>query len=1135
MKSIIQLCTHRIRVCAIFTFFCLFQLQAQFGILDPTFSGNGIQSTQVLFNGDYCYGMTIQDDGKIITVGQTHTGPSFDFAMVRYNTDGSHDLSFDNDGKVTTPMGITNGAADAQVVMVQPDGKIIVAGYARSQTGVVMHNDFAMARYYENGSLDLTFGTNGKVITDFDTRDDFVYDIDMHADGRIILVGQSKTIMGATGVGMARYLPNGDLDSTFGINGKTFTQIQSLAVAVGVHVTSDDKYIIAANCNFNGFDQFVAAKFLTDGYFDTDFGFGGLNITQIESNDATVNDLKVLSDGKIILAGYYNNGANSDICLVRYNPDGMLDPSFDFDGRVITDIGSTSNTIEGIAIQGDQYIVVSGSHLSTGSNWDLLTARYKMDGSIDSTFGGAGYVIQPVSLYNDFGYECGIQSDGKVVVSGFGDFSNNNDFIIVRYDGCDLPVVTTQPQSQMICEGQNVDFVLTSTGSQSYQWQVNSGSGFTDIVGETDSILSFAAVTTGMNNYIYRCKMANGCSYPLSSSATLTVNSTVAPTTNTIESFCFSGMVSDLNATGTNIQWYDAATGGNLLNATDALVDGHSYFASQTIAGCESLLRSEVLVSIIGTVPAPTGAALQQVCGSGTLADFVVSGSNIQWYDALSGGNLLPIGTALMDGVSYFASQSNNNCESADRLEVMASIVNIPAAPSGNANQDFCGSATLADLVVSGGGIQWYDALSGGNLLPDNTLMLDGQSYFATQTVSACESTDRLEVLATIFAIPAAPTANPEQSFCFSGIVSELIANGSNIQWYDAASGGNLYTGSEALIDGSSYFASQTVGACESNDRLQVTVTLLTSLAAPTGDAVQQICGSGTLADFVVNGTNLQWYENGIGGNLLPLNTVLQVGTTYYASQSNNNCESTDRLGVTPYILTIPPAPSGDPNPSFCDAVALSALPVADDSLTWYDAASGGNVLNESDLFVEGSSYFVSQRENGCESTDRLEIVPTIVHISTVITQQDSVLTADQANASYQWLDCNNSFAILLGETNQSVVIDSTGLYALEITLNGCVDTSNCVNIFLASVEQQVSNDRWKIYPNPSQGLIEIEGIEALDVKHASLMDLSGRTVASWDEINASIDLSFLSSGTYYLILESKSGLVREKIVLEKE
>ena len=162
-------------------------------------------------------------------------------------------------------------------------------------------------------------------------------------------------------------------------------------------------------------------------------------------------------------------------------------------------------------------------------------------------------------------------------------------------------------------------------------------------------------------------------------------------------------------------------------------------------------------VSIIQTpiCPAPTGNAAQTVCGSGTLADLVVTGSSIVWYDAAIAGNVLPNTTALVSGTTYYASQNLSSCINGDRLAVTATVTPIPATPTGAASQTFCNTDNddLADLVVSGTNLVWYDAATGGNVLPTTTLVT-ATTYYVASVNGTCESS-RLAITTTLDCSPA--------------------------------------------------------------------------------------------------------------------------------------------------------------------------------------------------------------------------------------------------------------------------------------------------------------------------------------------------------------------------------------------
>ena len=149
------------------------------------------------------------------------------------------------------------------------------------------------------------------------------------------------------------------------------------------------------------------------------------------------------------------------------------------------------------------------------------------------------------------------------------------------------------------------------------------------------------------------------------------------PTATSPQTFCASGAhaVANLTATGSGIKWYSAPTGGTLYLGTDVLVSGQ-YYASQTTNGCESPTRIDV-TAVVNTTPTPTGSTLQGFIYVSTIADLVVSGTNINWYTAATGGTLLPTSTILVDGNTYYASQTLNACESGVRIAVTVSITLI--------------------------------------------------------------------------------------------------------------------------------------------------------------------------------------------------------------------------------------------------------------------------------------------------------------------------------------------------------------------------------------------------------------------------------------------------------------------------
>ena len=466
---------------------------------------------------------------------------------------------------------------------------------------------------------------------------------------------------------------------------------------------------------------------------------------------------------------------------------------------------------------------------------------------------------------------------------------------------------------------------------------------------------------------------------------TQTVDAAPAPTGSTAPTFCAidNPTVADLTATGSAIQWYAASSGGTALATSTALVNGTHYYASQTVSGCESAARLDVTVTI-NNPAAPTGSTAQAFCAinNSTVANLTATGSTIQWYAASSGGTALATSTALVNGTHYYASQTVSGCEGTARLDVTVTV-NNPAAPTGSAAPTFCAinNPTAADLIATGTSIQWYAASSGGTALATSTALVNGTHYYASQTVSGCEGIARFDVTATV-SNPAAPTGTAAQTFCAinNPTVANLTATGTAIQWYAASSGGTALATSTALVNGTHYFASQTVSGCESATRFDVTVTV-NNPAAPTGSTAQAFCAinNSTVANLTATGSAIQWYAASSGGTALATSTALVNGTHYYASQTVSGCESVARLDVTVTVGN-PAAPTGSTTPTFC---AINSPTVADliatgSAIQWYAASSGGTALATSTALVNGTHYYASQTVSGCESIARFDVTATV-------------------------------------------------------------------------------------------------------------------------------------------------------------
>jgi gliding motility-associated-like protein len=302
--------------------------------------------------------------------------------------------------------------------------------------------------------------------------------------------------------------------------------------------------------------------------------------------------------------------------------------------------------------------------------------------------------------------------------------------------------------------------------------------------------------------------------------------------------------------------------------------------------------------------------------------------------------------------------------------------------PTGNSNQIFCNSATVANLSATGTGVLWYASANGGSALPSTTPLVNGSTYYATQTVNACESTNRFPVSVSINSTNS-PIGNANQVFCNTATVGNLLVTGTNILWYSSASSTTALSTNTNLINGTTYYASQTNNGCESLNRTPVSV-LINTTTTPSGNQNQYFCNYASISDLTVLGNNVQWYSNATGGAVLSISSSLIDGATYYASQTNNNCESINRLPVTVFITSPLPTELVN-NQSFCNHAKIKDIVSNGQNIQWYLSSTGGTPLDVETDIISGTTYYSSQTIDGCESLTRSQVVVTLEECDIII------------------------------------------------------------------------------------------------------------------------------------------------------
>jgi gliding motility-associated-like protein len=635
-----------------------------------------------------------------------------------------------------------------------------------------------------------------------------------------------------------------------------------------------------------------------------------------------------------------------------------------------------------------------------------------------------------------------------------------------------------------------------------------------------------------------------------------------SPTGPADQIFCTSefpnATFADLDVTaieGYELHFYDA--GANEYMLTDALVSGVYTITQTNENDCESMTGLVVNVTVSQNPEAPVAVSPQVFCSSDEpmVSDLEISGialgTTLTWYSDIDLTVEIPVTTSLVDGATYYVTQTNMyGCES-DAAAITVTVSITPEAPvTEMVNQIFCTAdydgVTFGDIEVTANGenqLHYYDA--GGNEYDATDELLSGTYYITQENEYGCESVNSLVVTVVVSQTPAAPQVETPQLFCSVDqmTVGDLEVTpifGTYITWYGGE--GNVLT-ANTLLQTSTYYVSQTnADGCESA-LTEVQVVVTQTPGAPTGAATQTFCASdfATVSDLTATPTSpntvITWYD--AVGNPLVGTTFLQNGVHYFATQTSAAapyCEGVDKLDVTVVIVTLA-EPTGDTYQEFCvgdEATVgdLMATVGSGNTYVWYNAAENGSMLSAGTLLQDGMYYAETVNQLGCTSLTRLAVQ---VALDTDC-DDDGVLDVEEVDGdtdtdgTVDYLDNDDDGDGVLTYDEDS---DANGdWFNDDCNENGVVDyldPQTCDFIPNAfSPNGDGDNDEWVIpglaqYPDFTLEVYDRWGNIVFDYKNA------GRTTPDWwDGISNGrwnyTGGEILPTGTYFYIINYNEG-----------
>ena len=495
--------------------------------LDSSFGSGGTVFTDFATLDDYGRAAAALADGSIIIAGQADNNGETVFALARYRADGSLDGSFGASGLVMTNIGSRDGA---YAMAVQGDGKIVLAG---SNYSTSTNFDFAVARYNADGSLDGSFANGGKVTTDFAASFDEAYAVAVQNDGKIVVAGTaSVAASGSTSkrycFAMARYNADGSLDMSFGTGGKTSSPILNTSTKpYAIALAADGSIVLAGYSYSGGQSHFAIARYTAGGVIDSSFGSNGRTVSNLGSDSEILRSVLIESDGSILAGG--SRGA--DFAVLRYTAAGLLDTSFGTNGATIVDFAGLTDRANQLALDGSGHIFAAGSATVTGNNADLALVRLDATGQLDGSFGDGGKLTADLGSIDDAATGVFIGLDNKIMITGYsGRADSGYDFALVRYTA-NRPPVADAGGFHTVDEGSSI--VLTAAASSdpdhdplTYEWDLNDDGTF-ETAGA--SAVFDAAELDGPSLFTVWLRVSDNKGASSLSSATISVTN-VAPT-----------------------------------------------------------------------------------------------------------------------------------------------------------------------------------------------------------------------------------------------------------------------------------------------------------------------------------------------------------------------------------------------------------------------------------------------------------------------------------------------------------------------------------------------------------------------------------------------------------------------------
>jgi uncharacterized delta-60 repeat protein len=923
------------------------------------------------------------------------------------------------------------------------------------------------------------------------------------------------------------------LDLLFNIETGANSEVRACAIQ------SDGKVIIGGSfTNINNTTMNGIARLNTDGTLDLSFVTGtGIDLNGGNSNSG-VNTISIQSDGKIIIGGFFTtyNGTVSN-GIARLNTNGTVDPTFNAGNGQNSLFGS----IYSLAIQGDGKILVGGTFTAFNGVTINNIVRLNSNGSVDLSFnpgtgataGGLGYLtyIKCISL----------QSNNKIIIGGnFTSYNGISRNGIARVNSNGSLDLTFDPGSGVTRygnppQGQSSSYLLSSLILSDGKILIVGR--FTDYNGipresiaklNSDGSLDNGFVPTTGNNYGVGSYGSDLKTVAIQSDGKIIaassrwfrfnenglLDSTCSLNFITITNFgvnvillqndekiIVGGVFTDFNGTGRN---RIARLHNNIINTTafgpSSFCPGESLTVSYTVKGIFPFgnIFTAQLSDNSGNFNTPITIGSISSTTNGSIAASIPSGQIV--------------GTGYRIRVVSSSPLTNGSNNGSD-----ITIKPLPIVNANSTSTSICQGSSIT-LTASGTAnvYSWLNGVNDGvSFVPANNI----NTYIVsgTNTTTGCSNSDSITI--TLNPLPSVIANSTQTTICYGSSIT-LTGSGADIySWNNGVSNGVSFVPSGSQVYTVTGTNNQT--NCSNTATVSIVVNPLPNV---TANSTQNNICAGISIMLTGVGANTYSWSNGVSNGVSFVPSPGSQVYTVTGTNSQNNCSDTASILITVNPLPLVTANATNNNLCLGDNVTLTGGGA--DSYNWSGGVTNGVAFVPS---IGSHVYTVTgaNSNTGCSNTATVSIIVNQIPIATVTENGDGIIYASNGS-NYSWINCQSGNSIP-GETAPSFAPFVNGSYAVIVSVNGCSDTSNCININYVGIQESVGDDI-KLFPNPTSQNVTIK----MGVSNAQLIisDSHGKTLLESNFNNDEIiNISNYASGVYFFKIQTSQFTYIKKIV----